>query len=80
VLSGGTTPPPLYEQLAATGNIDWSHVEVFWFWIAGAGKAERLAEVAAEIDRAAPVFPAARVVPAGGGLVWFVDAAAALQL
>lgn len=30
VLSGGSTPRPLYEQLAQAEDIDWSSVHVFW--------------------------------------------------
>ena len=29
-LSGGETPCPLYERLAASGNLDWTAVDVFW--------------------------------------------------
>ncbi len=29
-LSGGRTPRPLYERLAASTNLDWSNVDVFW--------------------------------------------------
>ncbi len=29
-LSGGNTPRPAYEQLAAQGGIDWAKVSVFW--------------------------------------------------
>jgi 6-phosphogluconolactonase len=29
-LSGGETPRPLYERLAASGELDWAAVDVFW--------------------------------------------------
>ncbi len=48
-----------------------------WFWVVGAGKAERLAEVFAQIEGDAPLLPAAKVRPGRGELVWFVDEAAA---
>ncbi len=30
VLSGGTTPRPLYARLAEAADLDWEHVHVFW--------------------------------------------------
>lgn len=51
-----------------------------WFLVAGAGKAPRLAQVFAEIERGERVLPAARVQPTDGELAWFLDEAAAQRV
>lgn len=48
--------------------------------VAGAGKARRLAEVHAQLAQVHPTFPAARVRPNAGRLVWIVDEAASAEL
>jgi 6-phosphogluconolactonase len=48
--------------------------------VTGAAKAARLREVHDERARGEPRLPAARVAPQGGGLHWFLDAAAASLL
>lgn len=50
------------------------------FWVSGAAKAERVAEVFQQIESGTPELPAARVHPRSGGLLWLVDAAAAEDL
>jgi len=57
-----------------------AEARVVVFVIAGASKADRLAEVAAQIESGKPILPAARVAPANGELWWYVDAAAAAKL
>lgn len=50
------------------------------FWVAGAAKADRLAEVFRQIDDGSPRLPAARVQPHRGHLCWLVDTDAAGRL
>lgn len=51
-----------------------------FFLVAGAGKAERLAEVLGQIESGDATLPAARVQPADGRLVWILDTEAASRL
>ncbi len=48
--------------------------------VAGADKAERLAEVLQQIESGEPTLPAARVQPRSGFLYWLIDAAAGQHL
>lgn len=49
------------------------------FWVTGAAKADRVAEVFRQIETGAAVLPAAMVAPAGE-LIWLLDAGAAARL
>jgi 6-phosphogluconolactonase len=51
-----------------------------WFWVVGAGKADRLQEVFTQVASGERVLPAARVAPSSGDLVWFLDEAAAQKV
>jgi 6-phosphogluconolactonase len=51
-----------------------------WFLVTGADKAEALRQVLDAGASAAPRLPAARIRPAGGELLWWLDAAAAGSL
>jgi 6-phosphogluconolactonase len=57
-----------------------NHAAEVVFWVAGAAKAERVAEVFAQIERDAPKLPAALVRPCAGQLLWLLDAEAAARL
>jgi 6-phosphogluconolactonase len=50
------------------------------FWVAGAAKADALAEVFRQYAGKSPTLPAARVNPRSSALCWFVDAAAGERL
>lgn len=50
------------------------------FWVSGAAKAQRVAEVFQQIESGNPELPAARVRPRSGRLLWLMDAAAAEKL
>ena len=50
------------------------------FMVAGASKADRLAEVLHQITTGSPSLPAAMVQPRSGALLWLVDASAAARL
>lgn len=50
------------------------------FWVSGARKAERVAEVFRQLESGAPRLPAARVLPDSDQICWFLDAAAAEEL
>ena len=73
----GPKPPP--ERVSMSIDAINESREVL-FLITGAGKAERLAEVQAQIRSGAPSLPAARVQPTGGRLVWLLDIDAAARL
>lgn len=72
----GPKPPP--ERVSMSIDAVNESREVI-FLIAGAGKAERLAEVQSEILEGAPQLPAARVQPAGS-LIWLLDIPVASHL
>lgn len=57
----------------------FAEADTVFFWVAGAAKAARLADVWIEIERGDPLLPAARVNPRRC-VRWFVDAAAARGL
>jgi 6-phosphogluconolactonase len=51
-----------------------------YFLLAGAGKADRLAEIEAQIANGDPRLPAAHVQPRSGRLIWLCDSDAATKL
>jgi 6-phosphogluconolactonase len=74
-----TSPVAPFDRVSLTfGAINSARVVVFL--VAGGGKAARLAEVRAQQTGGNPALPAARVQPAGGRLIWLLDAAAAENL
>ncbi len=60
------------------GPINAANVVIFL--VAGVGKAERVAEIHAQIASGKPVLPAAYVQPVHGRLIWFLDTHAASML
>ena len=78
VLATRSPLPPTDRVSLGLGPINSAGVVVLL--VAGEAKAERLAEVHNQITTGRPVWPAARVQPTSGRLVWIIDAEAARRL
>lgn len=73
------SPAPPADRITLTLRTINEAAEVV-FWVAGAGKADRVADVLAQIECDAPTVPAALVQPRSGELLWLLDAEAAARL
>ena len=73
-----THPETGQKRISLTGNIINNARRVV-FLVTGSGKAQRVREIIGGLEGSAG-FPAARVAPTNGKLLWLLDAGAASQL